>query len=551
MNLLAFSITKVQSFVINLTNSINIGRNTVKFLMKLFVAFSVLVSMALPAHAIQKVNGKFYAVVASNQDIQTLDPAQKYDYSMRIGQEALYDSLLRYVDEDPKPKPWIAKSWTVSDDATVYTFKLDERAKFHSGNPVDAEAVKASFVRTLKIGKQPSGFIANYLKPENITVKGKHTIEFKLDYPYAAFTSVLPWIFIVDTKEVMKHEKDGDMGQAYLDRNGAGSGPFILEKVDEGNFLQFGAVDNYWKGWPHKNHIGGFVFKLIRESSSQRTALIRGEADIALDISSDELPIVAKDKNVEVKLFNMITTYGIKFNTQVGKMKDINLRKAVAYSFDYDTFVKVFNGNAVLQVSPFSKGVLGHVAVDMPRKDMKKAKEYLAKSAYPNGGIELEYVYEGSGDMERQFGLVLMQGLKELNIDVKIVPLTWTAMVGRMSSVDTSPEMVSVYAGAAAADPDLSALNYDKASWGNYYGSHFLDAPELQAKIEKARTLPNWDDRAKLYAEIQQDIVDQQPEIFGMTNLEGVAFRKYIKGLNMGAIREIPEIDAYTLYIDR
>ena len=522
-----------------------------KTIFKTLVAAFALASMLMPAHAIKKVNGKIYVVAASRQPISTLDPAQKYDYSNRVGQQALYDSLVRYVNEDPVPQPWIAKSWTVNSDATVYTFQLDERAKFHSGNPVDAEAVKSAFLRTLKIGKRPSDFVSKFLKPENIIVKGKHTIEFKLDYPYAAFISVLPWMFIVDTEEAMKHEKDGDMGQDWLNRNGAGSGPFVVEKNEEGNFMQFKAVDGYWKGWPNKNHIGGFVYKLVRESASQRTALTRGEADMALNLSYDEAPIVAKDKNINLKYFTALSTFGIKFNTQMGKTKDINLRKAIAHSYDYDSFMKIFNGNAIMQTSPFATGVLGQVPVDMPSMDLAKAKEYLKKSKYPNGGIELEYVYVQGFEAERQMGLVLIDGLKPLNIKVKMIPLTWPNMVGRMSEVKTAPDMIAVFVTSPAADPDLSARNYNKNSWGSYIASHFLDEPALQAKIEKARELSDWNERKKLYAEIQKDIVSYQPEIFGMTRKSPIAYRTYVKGLNMGNVRMFPEFDAYTLYIDR
>lgn len=522
-----------------------------KFFKKI-VSFVLLVGwVSVPAHAVQKINGKLYAVIASRQPVQTYDPGQKYDYSMRIIQGALYDGLLRYIEDDPVPKPWLAKSWDISDDATVYTFKLDTRAKFNNGRAVTAQAVKQSFVRTLKIGKRPAGFMNQYLKPENIKVIDTHTVQFTLEYPYAAFLSILPWVYVVDTVEVMQQEKDGDLGQGWLNRHAAGSGAFVLEQIEEGAFIKLKSVDTYWKGWPHKNHIDGFVYKLIRETASQRTALKKGEADVALNLTDDEINVMSTDKKFKVQSYPALSHFGLKFNTQLGKTADINLRKAIAYAYDYDSFIDIFSGNAELMTSPFASGINGHTVVDMPRKDLAKAKQYLAQSAYPNGGIEVEYVYVQGYEQERLMGLVLIDSLNPLNIKVKMVPLTWPNMVERMAKVETSPEIIAVFTSAAASDPDLIAKYYNKDSWGLYTGAHYLDDTQLETKINKARRLSNWDDRKLLYAEIQKDIVAHQPEVFGMTRIGKLIFSKYLAGVNQGAALGSLSVDPYTWYWDK
>ena len=54
------------------------------------------------------------------------------------------------------------------------------------------------------------------------------------------------------------------------------------------------AVENYWKGWPSKDHVRGVILKLVRESAAQRAALLRGEADIVEGLSADDYDQVAK-----------------------------------------------------------------------------------------------------------------------------------------------------------------------------------------------------------------------------------------------------------------
>jgi len=47
----------------------------------------------------------------------------------------------------PKIHPWLAESYSVSDDELTWTFKLRKGAKLHSGDEVTAEAVKYSMER--------------------------------------------------------------------------------------------------------------------------------------------------------------------------------------------------------------------------------------------------------------------------------------------------------------------------------------------------------------------------------------------------------------------
>lgn len=39
-------------------------------------------------------------------------------------------------------QPWLAESWSISDDHLTWTFKIRDNVKFSNGNLVTAEAVK-------------------------------------------------------------------------------------------------------------------------------------------------------------------------------------------------------------------------------------------------------------------------------------------------------------------------------------------------------------------------------------------------------------------------
>ena len=236
----------------------------------------------------------------------------------------------------------------------------------------------------------------------------------------------------MNPKQVLANEQGGDLGQKWLTDNEAGSGPFKIKRWQQGVLYEIEAVDSYWKGWPSKDHVGGVILKLVRESAAQRAALLRGEADIVEGLTADDYDMVAKTPGIVVPNYPGMTTFGLKMNTQKAPTNDANLRKAIAYAFDYDALLKIYNGNAVLQTSPFPKAMRGHIAVPgFPRQDLAKAKEFLAKSAYASGNVELEYVYVQGLEEERKMGLVLIDNLGKLNLKVKMVPLTWPNMVAR------------------------------------------------------------------------------------------------------------------------
>lgn len=514
------------------------------------LALSLAVTLSAPADAVEKRDGKFWMVLGGRQPVSHVDPGQAYDYAIRMMTQALYDGLVKYSGDPPTVKPWLATDWSTSDDGLVWTFNLAENAKFNNGDPVTADAVVYSYQRVLNMNEGAAWMLSDVLKPENIKAVDEHTVQFTLDRPYAPFLSFLPWWFIVNPAQVEEHVVDGDFGKAWLSENAAGSGPYTLEKFDQGTAYWLKRNPDYWKGFPYEDDkMGGVIYRLIRETSSQRAALISGEADMVTDLTPEELQIVGARSDIEVSSTPALTSFGFKMNTQGEYTSDINLRKAIAHAFDYDTFIQVYNGNATLQTSAFTDAVTGKVDIDMPRQDLDKAREYLAKSKWPDGGITLEYVYVQGLEQQRQMGLALLNSLKELNIELEMTPLTWPNMVARAASAEESPDLMCIFTTPVSTDPDAVAIQYHPSSQGKYYGSHFLEDPELIDMIEKARKLSDWDERAPIYADIQQRIVDLQPEVFGMMRQRMFAYKTYVKGYEDSPIRMTSEVDIYPLHI--
>lgn len=501
--------------------------------------------------AAELVGDEIYMVIGGRQEVGNLDPAQPYDLATRMMYQALYDGLVKYEGNPAEIQPWLAESWATSDDGLVWTFNLAPNATFHDGNPVDADAVVYSFERTMEINEGPAWMLEGFLSPGNIRAIDATTVEFTLDTPYSAFLSFLPWWYIVNPAVVEANRGD-DFGKTYLLSNAAGSGPYMLERFEPGTSYVLSRNDDYWRGFPYDNdRMGGVIYQLIRESSAQRAALISGQADIVTGLSPEDWSVIRSNDDISVTTIPSLTSFGLKMNTAQGITADVNIRKALAYAFDYDAFIQIMNGEAELQTSPFTDAVQGYIPVEsMPQRDVERAMEYLAQTNYPEGGFEVEFVYVEGFEIQRQMGLSMIDAFRDINVEVNMVPLTWPNMVSRGSSAETSPDLMAIFTTPVSTDPDAVAIQYHPSSHGKYYGSHFLDDPELNAMIEAARDETDWDLREPIYAEIQQRITDLQPEIFGMMRNRGTTMRTWVQGYADSPIRMEGEIDFYRVHIE-
>ncbi len=491
-------------------------------------------------------------VFSGGQPVPVLDPHVKYDYSTRLMQQSIYDALLKYIDNPPKIIPWLAKSWDVSKDGLTYTFHLVENAKFHNGDPLDAEAVRFSYVRGLKLNKGVAWMLKAHLDPAGIKVVDPHTVAMTLKEPFPGFISFVPWWFIVNPKQVMAEAKNGDYGQAFLIAHEAGSGPFKINRWDPQAAMVLDAVPGYWRGWEEgeANRPSGVIFQVIREPAPRREALLHGSVDIITDMSPDDYDSLAKIKGIRVTDDAGMTPFTVMFNCAWGPTADVNLRRAIAWAMDYNALIAIENGHARLMDSPFPPALQDHIAVPgMPRKDLAKAKEFLAKTKYAKGGLTLDYLYVAGLEVERQVGLTVLASLEPLGIKVNVQGVPWPTVMARGTQPRGGPAMIAVYVTPVSTDPDVVASQYASSAAGSYWGMHHLHDPTLDKMIAEARVELDQTKRAAMYAEIQKRIVSLQPAIFGMLENRRWAMKDDVEGFVFCPIRLTGEVDLYPMWI--
>lgn len=478
--------------------------------------------------------GTGIVVAASGQDISNLDPHVGHDYSIASAQKSVYDTLLRYQGNPPVLENLLATEYEANDDASEWTFKLDERAVFHDGTPVTASDVVYSVGRLLRKNKGPAWMFVNIMDENSASALDDHTVVFKLTTPFAPLPLIMPWLFIVNEKLVKEHEQDGDEGEAWLIDHEAGSGPFTIKRWQVGDSYEFEAVPDYWWGWPAEGRLDGKVWRIIRESSSARLALLNGDAHIAFDLSAEDAAALAKEPDIIVNDRAGLGVMAIKLNNQVGPTSDIQVRKAISYAFDYQAAIDALNGQAIPLEGPLPKalGEFHNPNLDMYTHDMDKAAEELAKSEqYANGGFELEYVYPTGEQLQEQMGLILLDKLSQLNISVKMTPMVWPDMVAQAQDPETTPAMMAIKSGVSYADPDNFLWQAYHSSQAGFWAaaSHYKN-PEFDKILEEARATSDHDERVKLYHRAQEILVADAVEVWCQSEFARVAWSKKLGG---------------------
>lgn len=496
--------------------------NKRQFLQGSLAATAFAGALPLPVRAA----GRNILVLASTVDIPNFDPHTATGYAPQWLFRNTYDPLVRVVGTPPTPAPGLAKSWSASEDGLTYTFELDPAAKFHDGTQVTAKDVAYSFARLLRLKQGPAWMVSGILDENSVTAEGDGTVVMRLNKPFAPLLSVLPWMFVVNSAEVEANLGTDD-GQSYLMGNIAGSGAFKMGRVMPGDRYELMRVEN---DWHQGGNLDGAIWKIVRESSTARLMLARGEIQIALDMFAEDMESIKDTPNVVRIMEPDYRSFTIKMNVGHGPLMDKNLRKAVSYAYNYDAMLNS-SGPAELMHGPLPPGMFGYAPdLEVYRQDIAKAKEYLAKSAYADGGITLSIHHAAGYENQRRWALIMLESLQPLNINVDIRAMVWPDVVAMVKSPETTTDFFSIFQSPNYGDPDNTAFAAYHSSRNGQWQNPTYANPEVDAVIEAARSEIDQEKRAALYRKFQELVIEDAPDVFGVMELRKFAMRDNVLG---------------------
>jgi peptide/nickel transport system substrate-binding protein len=396
---------------------------------------------------------------------------------------------------------------------------------------VNAEAVVYTFNRLLEIGGPPTWRWANIADENTAEAVDEFTVRFTLTQAFAPFIGTLPRLFVVNPAIVEANRGD-DFGQSYLKGNSAGSGPFIQGRWEIGNLYEFIAVDDYWGGWRGDDHLDGYLWIIQRDAATMKNSLLAGETHIADSPSGNDKEQIANTPGFVVEEDVGFFTNTLKMNNQGEYTSDINLRKAIAHAMNYPALPEVQDVSVTLLPGPTPANFLGFTeGLEIAEYDLEKAREFLAMTPWPDGGITLDYVYVTEFPREEIPGLILLEGLAELNITMNMVPMLWPDMVASCGSTETGPDIINIYTAPRFLDPHAHLYNqYHSDQWGSFNSCSFYQNERVDTLLDEALVLGDMDARLDLYAEAQSLIAADQPSVWMYTEDSLTAFNECVKG---------------------
>ena len=373
-------------------------------------------------------------VVARDMDLNSLDPARAFCDTCQIYLSSVYDRLVDLSEDNQTIVPLLAKEWTISDDQTVFTFKLDPAGKFSDGSPVEAADVKWTLERL----KNMKGGIAYLLDTvTSIETPDAGTVVVTLSAPNAEFLGSLtaPYAGIINS-DVLK-ENGGDAGadaatkdtaEQWLLANSAGAGPFVLSAYSPDHELRLKRNDNYWG---EKPSVPEFIFLQTKDAVSQTQLLESGNADIAMQVD----PTTAKnitnpDIVVETRpSFNMVYIALSPGAKNLPHPLDAKIRKAIASAIDYDGIIDLtVDGKGTRLASPIPNGFPGAGGIEPIKYDVEKAKALMQEAGAPDG-FTLDAIFPNVNQYGVDYTLMMQkiqQDLAEIKIQLNLQPVEFT-----------------------------------------------------------------------------------------------------------------------------
>ncbi|MBI4011313.1 MAG: ABC transporter substrate-binding protein [Candidatus Rokubacteria bacterium] len=372
-------------------------------------------------------------IIARNiDDYVTNDPNRTYEFTSQMLVQSSYDTLVTVEAPDlTRIQPKLAERWEVSKEGTTYTFYLRKGVKFASGNPVTAHDVRFSFRRLKHLKDNPSFFIDTV---KDVEVANDTTVKITISAPDASFLAALAAVQcgIVDSKTVTaqggtdaEDAKDKDKATEWLNQNSAGSGPYRIVSFKRNEEAVLERNTGYWGPKPYFTRI---IFKHVKDGTTQREMVERGDADVAQGVDADLVARIKPGPKIRIAEGLSMNQIYLAFNTkpEVSKeLSDKRVRQAIAYAIDYDGIVKgLARGAGERPPAMIPLGLLGVDKAMARKRDVARARTLLADAGYPNGfAVTLSYWSAPLlGMAPEPFATKIQADLKNIGISATLEP---------------------------------------------------------------------------------------------------------------------------------
>ena len=339
----------------------------------------------------------------------------------------------------------------------------------------------------------------------------------------------------------------------YFRENVSGSGAYALDEWVTGEYIRLKRKDNWWgdqitnppsllQAYP-----SSITYRIILDEAASEAAIKTGEIDLMAGITPSTFNRLRNNTEWKDRLNTftpaiMQVNY-IELNHRNPILADVRVRKALAYSIDYDGMLNnVMEGLATRATSPIhpDKPYYNHDLKPVTR-DIKKSIALLEEAGWHdtnsngipdkviNGKLEELHLEVKITNKEEGIAIssILKENAKEAGFDIEIVIVDPSQIQqdARQKNFDLLPLRIRAF---PFVDDPYNIWHSDNDRQGGGNRSGFRSA-ELDNIMEKLRRTDDSLAQVTLLKEFQQIIYDEQAGIFLYTPLERIVSSKRIQ----------------------
>ena len=417
-------------------------------------------------------------------------------------------------------------------------------ARFSDGKTVTSDDVLYTF-ETLRDPK--TGGAATRIR-RSFADAGLTTVEARDDKHVVAHFTKPSATFITDINfGVLERPRPGTPPNA----DAIGAGAFVLDKRD-GETWYLKRNDYYYLGKPPVKRL---VFKTIRDDKSRLLALVGGSGDLTQNtISQLLIDAVAENPRLRVETGRSSVYSYIGLNTEDPILKDVKVRRAIAYAIDRQTIIHTTlhdNARAATGMLPtFHWAYNGDV--DHYDFDPARAERLLDEAGYPDP--------DGDGPLPR-FSIIYKTSNNKLRVAIARVVADQLARVGIAVELRVA-EFATFFADIKKGNFQMFSMQIPEIAEPDLYIQFFasyriptrenLDAggnrtryrnPEVDRLILAGREELDRDKRKIIYGDIQRILAHDVPVISLWHEDNIVAMRRQVRGYRILPTAQLSALD--------
>ncbi|BAS27568.1 ABC transporter substrate-binding protein [Limnochorda pilosa] len=443
-------------------------------------------------------------VLGTTDNPPTLEPTESYDFPGWWIIAHTHDGLLQLNPHTEALEPALATSWEISDDGLVYTFHLREGVTFTDGTPFNAEAVKFSFERALKLNGDPVFLIGDIQKVEALD---ETTARITLGHPDATFLGKLAFdapAFIVSPTSYTAETVD-ETEKVTAVQGTIGTGPYRLAQYRPDEIAVLEAYEGYWGPKPPIQQV---IVQYFPDASSLALAMRSGSLDVAWrSLNAEDLTAFRRDPRVQViEGEGGLSLRYIVFDVTFKPFDDARVRQAIAHAVDRDAIIQQAFGG-------FNRPAYSMVPIGLPfrletypHRNLEEARTLLAQAGYTQAEpLSINLWFDASGhytDREADVAAVLKASLEETGvIQVQLQPLEWGTMVDKFTSGELGFFLLGWY--PDYLDPDNYIDPWYSTAGGKSLGT-FYSNEEVDRLLVLGRSFVDDARRGQIYRQLQR-----------------------------------------------